>query len=199
MNRAPLTFLVVGLIAGIATVAIGRMWPMVLVNGVGLFFFAALLAAIAISRTWSQLRSGLWRYLLGVAVSTLAYLVGLFGFSSAWGYSQNLLGASASHDISDFGADVVIGLLVAAVVSSVCIELLALILTGRWSNRFLLFLILAGFTAVGATYVGHLFSRQPLAFFGIILPAGETLYCWIVGLQISQSRDEAPLLTTVRT
>jgi hypothetical protein len=199
MNRVPLTFFVVGLISGIATVAIGRMWPMLLVNGVGLFFFAALLAAVAISGTWSQLRPGLWRYLLGVAVSALTYLVGLVGFSGAWGYSQNLLGDSASHDISEFGADVAIGLLVAAAVSSVCIELLALILTGRWSNRFLLFLILGGFATVGATWVGHLFSRQPLAFFGALLPVGEALYCWIVGLQISQSREDVPVPTTIGT
>ena len=192
MNRTALTFLFAGLAAGVASVAIGRVWPTVLISGVGVLFFAALLIAIAISGSWARLRPGLWRYLVGLVISTAAYLVGLFAFSVVGGYAPDVLGIPASSDISRFGADVGTGLLAAALISSVCIELLASILTGRWSNRFFLFLAVAGFVTVAATYVAHVFTRQPLAFFGALLPVGEALYCWIVGLQISQSREEAP-------
>jgi len=196
MNRAQLTFLFAGLIAGIATVAIGSIWPTLLVSGVGLVFFAALVAAMAIGGIWPRLRGGFWRYVAALIVSAAAYFLGLVAFNGVGGYAPDLLGVHASSDILRFGTDVGIGLLAAALVSSVCIELLASVLTGRWSYRFLLYLILAGFATVAATYVGHMFSQQPWAFFGVLLPVGEALFCWIVGLQILQSGQGVSIRTT---
>src|SRR2546430_7604175 len=98
MKRAPLTFLVAGLIAGIATVAIGRVWPAVLINDVGLLFFVALLAAITVSASSSRVRRGLWRYLVGLIICAAAYLGGLFAFSVAAGYSPDLLGMPARSE-----------------------------------------------------------------------------------------------------
>jgi uncharacterized membrane protein (DUF485 family) len=190
MNRAPLTFLFAGFISGVVTVGIGSVWPMLLASGVGLVFFAALLAAIALTASWSRLREGLWRYLAGLVISTAAYIAGLFAFSVAMGYSPDLLGIHASSDISHFGADVGIGLLVAALVSSGCIEFMASILTGRWSSRFFLLLTAAGFATVGATYLTHMFARQPWAFFGVLLPVGNALFCWLVGTQIWSSNPQ---------
>lgn len=192
MKRAPLTFLSAGLIAGVTTVAIGRVWPTVLIIGVGLLFFVALLAAITISASWSRLRRGLWRYIVGLVICAVAYLSGLFAFSVAAGYLPDLLGVPASSNMSSFGADVWIGLLVANLVSSVCIELFASVITGSWSNRFFLFLTVAGFVTVTATYTAHVLFRQPWAFFGVLLPVGEALFCWVFGLQIWESGEESP-------
>ncbi|OLB24015.1 MAG: hypothetical protein AUH15_01965 [Acidobacteriales bacterium 13_2_20CM_55_8] len=195
MKRAPLTFLVAGLIAGIATVAIGRVWPAVLINDVGLLFFVALLAAITVSASSSRVRRGLWRYLVGLIICAAAYLGGLFAFSVAAGYSPDLLGMPASSAMPSFGTDVWIGLLVATLVSSACIELLASVLTGRWSNRFFLFLTAVGFVTVAATYTAHVLFRKPWTFLGVLLPIGEALFCWVLGQQIWESGEG----TTVRT
>lgn len=196
MTSASFTFLLAGLTAGVATVAIGKTWPTLLISGVGMVFFAAVLAAITLSDSWSQVRGGLWRYLAGLVVSSAAYLVGLFAFSVAAGYSPDVFGVTASSDITHFGADVGIGLLAAALASAVCIELLASILTGRWSNRFFVFLIMAGFVTVAATYTAHVFVGKPWTFLGVLFPVGEALFCWIIGLQIWQSSEGVPIRTT---
>jgi hypothetical protein len=195
MKRPPLTFLLAGLTGGVITVVIARIWPTVLIGGVGLLFFVALLAAVAISASWSRVRGGVWRYFAGLVISTAAYLVGLFVFSVATGYSPDVFGVSASSDISHFGPDVAIGL-AASLVSSACIELLASLLTGRWSNRFFVYLSVVGLASVGATYLAHLFVQQAWAFFGVLLPVGEALFCWIIGLQIWQIREQIPIPTT---
>ncbi len=75
---------------------------------------------------------------------------------------------------------------------------MAAILTGRWSNRFLLLLTLAGFGAVAITYVVHIFAKQPWALFAALLSVGEALFCWIVGLQIWRSGEGAAVIRTAR-
>src|SRR2546430_13132927 len=163
MKRAPLTFLVAGLIAGIATVAIGRVWPAVLINDVGVLFFVALLAAITFSASSSRVCRGLWRYLVGLIICAAAYLGGLFAFSVAAGYSPDLLGMPASSAMPSFGTDVWIGLLVATLVSSACIELLASVLTGRGGNRFFFFLNAGGLVTLAANLSGPLLLPKPCA------------------------------------
>ena len=196
MSREALTFLLAGLTAGVASVAAGMLWPPILIGGVGLFFFAAVLTAITLSGSWPRVRRGGWRYLLGMLTSAAAYWLGLFAFSVTGGYSPDLLGVAPSPDISRFGSDVGIGLIAAALVSSLCIELLVSIFTGRWSTRFFVFLATAGCVTVAVTKVTNVFFQGPFAFFGVLLPVGEALFCWIVGMQIRQCTGVIAIPTT---
>src|ERR1041385_5201824 len=123
MKRRSFIFSFAGVVAGVATVTIGTIWPGMIIGGVGVLFFATLLIAITASNSWSRVQSGRWRYVMGLLISTAAYLVGLFAFSVVGGYSPDVLGVPPSSDISRFGVDVAIGLLASTVASALCIEL----------------------------------------------------------------------------
>ena len=187
-----IVFLLAGLFAGVITVALGTSRPTFLAVGVGPLFFSALLAAIAITNSWSRLRHGIWRYVLAVCLCTGAYILALFTFSVVAGYSPQLLGVRPSGDITEFRADVWIGLLTAALVASICIELLAYVVTNKWSNSFLALLIAAGLISVVVTFLGrrmasNLPSHQYWSFLGVLLTVGEALFCGVLGAQILAS------------
>src|SRR5262249_48703322 len=151
--------LLAGLTAGLLTVAGAKARPMLLLHGVGPLFFVAGLVAITLNRSWSQLSRGWWRILAGAGICIGAYVLAFFTFWIVGGYSPDLLGIPSSRGINDLGADVGIGLLAAALVASVCIEFLAYVLTGKWSNAFFLRLAVAGVITVVVTFaidrVGH--------------------------------------------
>ncbi len=182
--RKEIAFLVAGLVAGLITAALGSSRPTMLTVGVGPLFFAALLAAIAMTGSWSQVRGGIWRYAVAAAVSTAAYVLALFTFSVVMGYAPNLVGLRASSDILDFGTDVWLGLAAAVIVAAVCVELVAFTLTSKWSNSSLVLLALAGFAAVLLTFLANLQLRHYWSFIGILLPIGDALFCSVVGAQI---------------
>ena len=58
MNQQQITFFLAGLIAGLVAVVGARVWPMLLVHGVGPLFFIAVIAAITLTGAWSHLGRG---------------------------------------------------------------------------------------------------------------------------------------------
>lgn len=193
MTRQQITFLAAGFIAGSITVAAGRISLWVLTVGVGPLFFFAILAAIAFTDSWPHIRGGFWRYVLAACASTMAYVLALLTFWWLGGYVQTLLGSRGSSDLSEFRLDMWVGLIAAAVVAAVCIELLAYVLTSRWSNAVLARLAGAGILAIVLTFVVVRAVRSTGAlpslfyywsFFGILFAFGEALFSGLVGAQI---------------
>lgn len=182
-----IVFLSAGLAAGLVTVAGGRAWPtllpMLLVFGVGPLFFVAVLMAIILTGAWPHLGQGRWRFVVAICTCTGAYPLALLTFLVVAGYS----GIPTSARQIRFGADVWIGLLGAALASSACIELLVFVLTGKWSNSFLFRLAAAGVVTVLVTFIVDLVAHHYWTFYGILLPVGEGLFCWLVGAQISRT------------
>jgi hypothetical protein len=201
MTRQQNIFLLAGFIAGIITVALGRVSLTVLTIGVGPLFFLAILAAIALTDSWPYLSRGFWRYVIAACVSTAAYVLALVTFWWLGGYLQGLLGTHGSNDLSDFRLDMWGGLIAAALVAAVCIELMAYVLTGRWSNTVLARLAVAGALSIVATFivirVVRPTSNLPMlyywSFFGILFAVGEALFCSIVGAQIWRTSQRLPV------
>jgi hypothetical protein len=194
MMRQQVTFLVAGFIAGVVTVAVGTVSPTVLAIGTGPLFFAAILAAVILTDSWPHLNRGLWRYAAAACLCFATYVLALFTFNTAMGYSPQLLGISESTDVAQFRADVWVGLLSAVLVASAGIELVVYILMGRWSNSFFGRLAVAGFISVLVTFIANLAAHHYWSFLGVLLPVGEGLFCGLVGAQIwrSSQRLAAP-------
>ena len=190
-------FLSTGFLAGIASAGLGPSQPTVLVLGVGPLFFGAVLAALALTNSWPHVRPRIWGYFVGMCLSTLTYFVAFLTFIGAAGYAPQVLGLRSSADVVDFGADVLLGLFAASVVVSIGMELLAYILSGRWSNLFLAFFLVASVTSLAATYLikgiatRFIHSNAPLLQYwstlGTILTIGEALFCVVLGSQILQN------------
>jgi hypothetical protein len=207
MTRQQIIFLMAGFTAGIITVAFGKVSLTVLSIGVGPLFFLAILAAIAFTDSWSHVRPGFWRYVIAACVSTAAYVLALVTFWWLGGYLTNLLGSRGSNDLGEFRLDMWIGLSAAALVAAVCIELMAYVLTGKWSNTVLARLVGAGIFSIVVTFiatravrpVGNLPLLYYWAFFGILFSFGEALFCGLVGAQIwttSQPQQTVPVPAT---
>jgi hypothetical protein len=193
MTRQQITFSLAGFTAGIIAVAAGRESLWVLTAGVGPLFFLAILAAIAFTGAWPHVRRGFWRYMLAACASTMAYVLALLTFWWLGGYLQSLLGTNGSNDLSEFRLDMWVGLIAAALIAAVCIELMAYILTGKWNNTVLARLVGAGILAIVMTFIAMRAVRStgnlppPLyywSFFGILFSFGEALFCGLVGAQI---------------
>jgi hypothetical protein len=189
MTRQEATFLLAGLIAGVITTVVGRIWPSFLAFGVGLVFFVAVLVAIVFTRSWSRLHRGLWRILAGICICTGAYLLAFFTFVAVGGYWAELLRIRVSTEIR-FSADVWIGLLAAALVASVGIECLAYILTGRWNNSSFFRLAAASVVTILVTCTVHRSSHRYWTFYGVLLPLGEGLFCAVIGAQIWRTSEQ---------
>src|SRR5437868_9040843 len=98
MNRPQLTFLFAGFASGVITVAVGRLWPIFLSVGVGLLFAGALLAAIFLTRSQAILKHGVWRYLVGLTICAVGYVLALFTLAGLGQYAQSA-GLPPSSDI----------------------------------------------------------------------------------------------------
>ena len=196
ITEPQIIFLLAGFITGSITVAVGRVSLWALTVGVGPLFFLAILAAIACTGSWPHVRHGLWRYVLAACASTIAYVLALVTFWWLGGYLSNLLGNRGSTDLSDFRLDVWVGLIAAALVAAVCTELVAYLLTSRWSNAVLARLAGVGILAIVITFIvvrvarstGNLTPRLYYwSFFGVLFSLGEALFCWLIGVQIWRS------------
>jgi hypothetical protein len=184
MRRHQITFLLAGLVAGLLSVALGKATAAVLTVGVGLFLFAAIVSAIAITSAWRHLRRGVWRYLAAAILSTIAYILALLTFNTVAGYAPEWFGVRKSSDIVEFRLDVWLGLVAAAVVVSAGIVSLAAIFAGKWCNALFVRLVTAGVVTEVVTYVGNLPFHHYWSFMGVLLPVGNALLCWLVGAQI---------------
>jgi hypothetical protein len=189
-----LVFLASGFLAGIASAEVGLSQPTVLVLGVGLFFFIAVLIALALTNNWSHLRPRIWGYFVAMCLSAVTYFVAFLTFIGTAGYAPQVLGLHSSADVIDFGTDVLLGLLAASVVASLGMELLVYILTRRWSNLFLAFFLAASAASLVGAYVirgivlRFVHGSGPLLQYwislGALLAVGEALFCAVLGAQI---------------
>ena len=191
MNRPQVLFLLTGLTSGILMAVIGYKWSGFLAIGVGLCFFLAVLAAIAVTKSWSYLNRGSWRIPVGFCVSTAAYVLAFLTFVGIGGYWADWLRVPLATD-TRFATDIWVGLLAASLIAAICVEFLVYVLIGRWSNLFLLCLSVAGFVTVLGTFLAGLVIRQHWSFMGVLLPVGNALFCWLVGAQIWR-RPEQPI------
>jgi CDP-diglyceride synthetase len=190
-----ITFLLAGMITGLICVAFGSFEsPEIaiigLTWGVGPLFFVAVLAGIAITGAWHQLQVGFWRYLVGLILITITYVMALTAFFWVTGVAPNWFGIRESEDIVDFRMDVWLGLIAAGAVGASGIALSAALLTGKWSNSLLLRLMLAGWVTILITFLANLPFHTYWSFLGVLLPLGNALFCYFVGTQIGQ-RPEA--------
>jgi hypothetical protein len=84
----------------------------------------------------------------------------------------------------DFRIDIWLGLIAAGVVGASGIAVFTAILTRQWSTSILLRLMLASLVTIVVTFITNLPFHSYWCFFGILLPVGNALFCWLVGLQI---------------
>ncbi len=195
MRRQQRIFLLAGFLAGMTAAVAGKAWLWVLEMGVGLILFIALLAAIALTGSWPRPHGGLWRYVLAAFVSTVAYFLAFLTFWWSAGYMQTLLGDRSSNDLSEFRLDIWVSLIAAAIIAAVCIELMAYVLTNKWSNSVLVQLVGAGILSIIFTFIAiHLVrfgggspSLHYWSFYGTLFSSGEALFCGLVGMQIQQT------------
>lgn len=184
MRRQQITFLLCGLIAGLISVTLGTLSLEFLATGVGSLFFAAVVVGIIIKDSWRYVRRSFWRYFAGLLLSTITYLAALLAFSAVGGFSPNWFGFGISTYIEDFRIDVFLGLIAAGVVGASGIAVFTALLTGEWSTSLLQRLMLAGLVTIVLTFIANLPFHSYWSFFGILLPVGNALFCWLVGLQI---------------
>jgi hypothetical protein len=139
---------------------------------------------------------------LAAFISTMAYFLALLTFWWLGGYLQRLLGNRGSSDLSEFRLDMWVGLIAAALVAAVCIELVAYVLTNRWSNAVLVRLAGAGILAIVLTFIAMRAIRSTgnptsllyyWSFFGILFSFGEALFCGFVGAQIWMTSQRFPV------
>lgn len=183
MTRTKVTFLAAGVTAGVITTLIGQLWPAFLAFGVGVVFSGAVVAAIALTGCWPGLQSGLWRVIAAICICSGAYVLALATFAIVGGYWAEVLHVRVSAEVRT-GVDLWIGLLAAALVASACIEFLVYVLTGTWSNSFLLWLAAAGAITTLLTFLLNKPDHSYWRFFGVLLPVGEGLFCTTIGAQI---------------
>jgi hypothetical protein len=185
-----LVFLSAGVVAGFATACAARFWPtlfpVLLVLGVGPLFLVAVFSAVTLTRCWSHLGPGWWRIVAGACICTGAYVLALFTFM----FVSDSIGA-VSAETNRFGIDIWLGLLAAALVASACIELFVYVLTGKWSNPFLVRFAAAGAVCVLVTFLADRTVHHYWTFYGIFLPVGEGLFCQLIGAQICSTPDRS--------
>lgn len=189
MKTKYLAFLAAGSISGIVSAIAGRLWPSFLIVGVGVVFAMALLIALWTTGTQRMLKQGFWRIILGTGICVMSFLFALF--TLVWiGQYTGATGFVSSRDTVTFGADALVSFFGALMVASVLIAFLALVLTGRWSNGFLMRLIAAGAVAIVATFFVNLPFIHYWSFMGVLLPLGQGLFLWLLGLQIVSNANQ---------
>jgi len=115
---------------------------------------------------------------------TITYMVGLVVFFGVTGFSPDWFGFARSSSIAGFGVDVGLGLIAAGLVGALGITLFTALLTGKWSNRLLQRLMVAGLLAMVITFIANLPFQKDWSFFGVLLPVGNALFCYLVGSHI---------------
>ena len=101
-----------------------------------------------------------------------------------WDFSPDWFGVGPSANIADFGADVWLGLIAAGVVGATGITLFTALLAGAWSTSLVLRLMLAGLITLVVTFITNVPFHTYWPIFGILLPNGNALFCWLLGTQI---------------
>lgn len=189
--KTRITFLLTGLIGGLVCVTPGPLLSIfTLTWGVGPAFFIAVVAGIIITGARHHLQASFLRYAAGLVVCFITYLLALTVFFGVAGFSPEWFGFSPS-DLVDhqFGIDVVLGLIAAATFAAGGITLFAFALTGRWSKSLLARLLLAEIVTIIVTFIVNYPFHSYWSFYGVLLPLGNALFCYLVGTQIWQQPE----------
>jgi hypothetical protein len=183
--KPKITFLLAGLIGGLVCVTPGPLLSIfTLTWGVGPAFFAAVVAGIIITGARRHLQADFLRYLAGLVLCFITYLLALTVFFAVAGFSPDWFGFDPSENVDRFGMEVVLGLAAAAAFATAGIALFAFVLTGRWSSSLLLHLLLAGIVTIGVTFIMNLPFHGYWSFYGVLIPLGNSLFCGAVGTHI---------------
>jgi hypothetical protein len=185
--KTKITFLLTGLIAGLLCVMPGPLFSIfTLTWGIGPAFFVAVIAGIIITGARRHLQAAFLRYIEGFVVCVITYLLALMVFFGVYGFSPDWLGVRPSDNVHRFGMDVILGLLAAGAFAAGGTALFSFVLTGCWSNFLLLRLLLAGIVTIVVTFLVNFPFHSYWSFFGVLLPLGNTLFCYLVGTQMLQ-------------
>jgi hypothetical protein len=196
-----ITFLLTGFLGGLLCVMPGPLLSIfTLTWGVGPAFFVAVIAGIIITGARRHLQAGLLRYLAGLVVCFITYLVSLTVLFAVAGFSPDWFGFTPSDFVThQFGMDVFLGLLAAAIFAAGGIAVFAFVLTSRWSKSLLLRLLSAGLITITATFIVNYPLRSYWSFYGVLVPLGTALFCGAVGAHIWQhSESERQVVVTAR-
>jgi hypothetical protein len=187
MKQKVTIFLLSGFVAGVISVVLGKTTPVLLAYGVGPLFFAAIISSLAITGAWDHVGGNFLRYFACLILSTITYVAALFTFSLVAGFSPDWVGVRRSANLLDFGIDIWLGLIAAGIVGAIGISAFTALLTRSWSTSLLLRLMLAGFLPIVVAFITNLTFYSYWSFFGVLLPLGNALFCWIIGLQVLES------------
>lgn len=194
--RTKIAFFLAGLIGGLVCVLPGQLLSIfTLTWGVGPAFFAAVVAGIIITGARRHLQADFLRYLAGLVVCFITYLLALLVFFVVYGFSPDWLNFRPSENVEQFGIDVVLGLLAAAIFASVGIALFAFVLTGRWSNSLLMRLLFVGIITIIITFIVNYPLRSYWSLYAVLVPLGTSLFCGAVGAHIWQHRESEREIT----
>lgn len=197
--KTRITFLLAGLIAGLVCVTPGPLLSIFTLTWcVGPAFFAAVVAGIIITGARRHLQADFLRYIAGLVVCFITYLLALMMFFAVAGYSPDWFGFRPSTNFDQFGIDVAIGLLAAGTFAAGGIALFAFVLTRRWSNSLLLRLFLSGIVTIIITFILNYPFRNYWSFYGVLLPLGNSLFCGAVGAHIWQHSESERHVATAR-
>jgi hypothetical protein len=189
--KANITFLLTGLLGGVVCVAPGP-WLSIftLTWGVGPAFFLALVAGVIITGARWHLQTNFLRYIAGLVVCFITYLFALMLFFAVSGFSPDWFGFRPSTNFDQFGMDVFLGLLTAATFAAGGMTLFAFVLTGRWSISLLPRLLLAGVVTIITTFIVNYRLHSYWSLYGVLLPLGNALFCYVVGTRIMQHQEK---------
>ena len=148
-----------------------------------------MVAGIIITGARRHLQASFLRYAAGLVVCFITYLLALTVFFGVAGFSPDWFGFRPSANFDQFGMNVALGLVAAATFAAGGIALFAFVLTGRWSNSLLARLLMTGIVTIIITFIVNYPFHSYWSFFGVLLPLGNALFCYLVGTQIWQQPE----------
>lgn len=200
--KTHITFLLTGLVVGLVCVVPGPLLSILTLTwGPGPAFFVGVVGGMIITGAGRDVLTNVVRYFVGFVICFITYLLALMVFAAVGGLSPDWFGFRPSPNFDQFGVDVVLGLLAAAIFAAGGIAFFAFVLTGRWSNSLLRRLLLAGLITIIVTFIVNYPFRSYWSFFGVLIPLGMSLFCRVVGTHINhinRDRKAEGQIATVR-
>jgi hypothetical protein len=199
-NRSYLVFAISGAFAGMFLLMLARAIPLLLVFGVGPVIVGSSVLAVVTQ----DVPVGKVRAIAAVLLSVPAYVAAFACFAATASFIQSH-GGRPSTLLSDLGPDIVLGLIAAVVVAGILLELLAFLISGRWSTTAAVGLVCGGIGSVACAYIAKVVYfrlagppegvAQLLVFFGPLFVVGGGITAMIIGEQIRGSIRPTALST----
>ncbi len=190
MRRQQVTFFVWGLVGGAVSVGLAgsssspEFAVLVLTFGTAVLFFVAVVGGIVTTGVWRHIRVGFGRYVALLILSLLVYWLTMFTLFSVVSWSGASYADNNSPIIPRFGAYVWLALIAAGIVWSAGMCLMSAVLARRWSWLLLMRLCGAAAIAILTTFIVNFPFHKYWSFFGVLLPVGNALFCYVVGIEI---------------